>query len=73
MSTQPKDWSPAAQVTCEVCGLVWATLVMGTCTYVVFWLDHSGWWYLLAILIMGCWSCKFLRSPAQIAADREDD
>ena len=31
--------------------LLWDTLVFGTCTYVVFWLGQSGWWYLLAILI----------------------
>ena len=31
--------------------LLWDVLVFGTCTYVVFWLNQSGWWYLLALLI----------------------
>lgn len=33
--------------------LLWDFIVFGTCTYVVFWLDQSGWWYLLAIIIAG--------------------
>lgn len=29
----------------------WCVLVFGTCTYLVFWRDHSGWWFLLALLL----------------------
>lgn len=31
----------------------WCILVFGTCTYLVFWKDHSGWWYLLALILAG--------------------
>lgn len=31
--------------------LCWRMLVLGTCAYVVFWQGHSGWWFLLAILL----------------------
>jgi hypothetical protein len=34
-----------------VCSYLWATLVLGICTYLVFWKDHSGWWYVLAIFL----------------------
>lgn len=36
-----------------LCGFIWKMTVIGTCTYLVFWRDHSGWWYLLAILLCG--------------------
>jgi len=29
---------------------IWWTLVLGTTTYIVFGLNQSGWWYLLALL-----------------------
>lgn len=32
---------------------VWYSAVLGTCTYLVFWLNHSGWWYLLALFFCG--------------------
>lgn len=31
----------------------WNSIVFGTCAYVVFWLGHSGWWFLLAMIIAG--------------------
>jgi hypothetical protein len=27
--------------------------IIGGCTYLVFWMNASGWWYLLAILLVG--------------------
>lgn len=36
---------------CIFCDLLWSILVMGVTAYAVFWLDHSGWWFLLAILL----------------------
>jgi len=32
---------------------LWQLAVIGTCTYIVFWMGHTGWWYLLAFLICG--------------------
>lgn len=29
----------------------WCVVVFGTCTYLVFWQGHSGWWFLLAFLL----------------------
>lgn len=37
------------------CGLVWDVLCLGTCTYLVFWKGHSGWWFILAIMA----SCSY--------------
>lgn len=31
--------------------LAWMLLMICGCTYVVFWRDASGWWYVLAILL----------------------
>lgn len=38
-----------------VCMLIWNILVFGTTTYLVFFTEpgHSGWWYLLAIILAG--------------------
>ena len=33
--------------------IIWCMFVVGGCTYLVFWMDASGWWYLLAILLIG--------------------
>ena len=32
-------------------GFAWIVLVFGTCTYLVFWQGHSGWWFVLAVLL----------------------
>jgi hypothetical protein len=34
-----------------LCAYFWATACIGVCTYLVFWRDHSGWWYLLALFL----------------------
>lgn len=33
--------------------VAWRFVVLGTCTYLVFWQGHSGWWFLLAIVLCG--------------------
>jgi len=33
--------------------LTWEAATIGGCAYVVFWLGHSGWWFLLAVLLSG--------------------
>lgn len=33
-----------------VCG--WNGAVLGVTAYAVFWLGHSGWWFLLALLLL---------------------
>lgn len=39
----------------HICMLIWNILVFGTTTHLVFFTEpgHSGWWYLLAILLAG--------------------
>ena len=34
--------------------VLWEGMIFGGTGYVVFMLDHSGWWFALAILIGGC-------------------
>lgn len=34
-----------------LCSYGWCCLCLGVCTYLVFWRDHSGWWFLLAIFL----------------------
>lgn len=38
--------------------MVWLLAVFGTTTYLVFFKTpgESGWWYVLAFLVAGCWS-----------------
>lgn len=31
--------------------ILWAALLFGGCGYVVFWLGHSGWWFLAVVAI----------------------
>lgn len=64
-----QEWSGRALSLCLACDLVWSLGILAACTYVVFWMNQSGWWYLLAIVLGGMWNCKPYRSPAQIAAD----
>lgn len=53
---------------CYVCRTIWCLIVFGTCTYVVFWMGHSGWWYAFAVLLCSG-DCKAYRTPEQIRAD----
>ena len=40
------------------CCFVWAmTMVLG-CAYLVFWKNHSGWWFVLAVFLAGGMSCS---------------
>jgi 4-hydroxybenzoate polyprenyltransferase len=56
---------------CLVCDLIWSGGILAGCTYLVFWRDHSGWWYILAVLLMSAWNCRRYRTPEQMAADKE--
>ena len=40
--------------------LIYRLLVLGACAYTVFWLGHSGWWFLLAIPLAkaGSWNTE---------------
>ncbi|MCX5570585.1 hypothetical protein [Kaistia nematophila] len=33
--------------------LVYGAAILGVTAYAVFWLDRSGWWFLLAIILAG--------------------
>ena len=33
--------------------LLWEGLLIGGCSYVVFWRGESGWWFALAVLLSG--------------------
>lgn len=68
-----KQWSPAAQITCEVCAFIWGGAIIAGGAYVVFWLERSGWWFAFALLLMSCWSCKGTRSPEQLRAAKGKD
>ena len=43
--------------------------VLGTTAYVVFWLGYSGWWFLLALLLMS--GASNVKSKAQ--RERSDE
>lgn len=40
---------PAAFVLTLV--ILFRAAILGTCAYAVFWLDRSGWWFLLALCL----------------------
>lgn len=37
---------------CEFCQLTWAIFIISGCSYVVFWLNHTGWWFALAAALL---------------------
>ena len=37
---------------------MWNVLVLGVTAYAVFWLGHSGWWFLLAVLLLHSFKSK---------------
>jgi len=43
--------SDAVLILWIIIGAAWDVLVFTTTTYLVFWKGHSGWWYILAILL----------------------
>lgn len=42
---------------CQLCDLVWSLTMICGCAWWVFREGHSGWWFVLAIALAGCWSC----------------
>jgi hypothetical protein len=32
--------------------IFWCCLVLGGCSYIVFWMHYSGWWFVLAIVLL---------------------
>jgi hypothetical protein len=57
-------------VACLWCRFFWCLAVLGACTYIVFWKDQHGAWYILAVFLCSG-DCKSYRSAEQIAADEE--
>ena len=42
------------EVTYLIYIILWKAMIFGGTGYVVFMLDHSGWWFLLALVIASC-------------------
>jgi hypothetical protein len=69
--TREKEWSPVPLAICELCAFAWTVIVFAGAAYAVFWLDRSGWWFLLAMLLANGWNCKVCQSPEQIRARKQ--
>jgi len=48
-----KDWPPILAITYLLYCIFWLGLTIGGCGYIVFVLDYSGAWFVLAILLGG--------------------
>lgn len=42
----------SAAIVAIVALMAYRVLVLGTCSYAVFWLGYSGWWFLLALALV---------------------
>ena len=57
--------------------LAWEALTIGGCAYVVFWIGHSGWWFVLAVLLSSAmirpstWRGLFIQTP-DIASENSE-
>jgi hypothetical protein len=49
---------------CYVCDLIWSGGLIAGCSYLVFGMDQSGAWFVLAIALASCWNCKDGKSEA---------
>jgi hypothetical protein len=54
-------WSTAIVV---LLVLLYNAVILGFTAYVVFWMGHSGWWFLLAVLLLHSFKSK---------SEKEDD
>lgn len=50
----------------------WTVLVVGTTTYLVFWKDHSGWWYLLALALIQSDVYKAVKLRLEIPENKDE-
>lgn len=57
---------------CILLSFIWGIICLGVTTYLVFWKDFSGAWYILGILL-ACESCSSYRSPEQIEASKKEE
>lgn len=39
--------------------LLWWAFCIGGCAYLVFWRDHSGWWFVLAVFLASMFCAKW--------------
>lgn len=68
MTTERVD-IPWSFIVYMVTAIAWTAIVMAVCTYLVFWMDQSGWWYVLA-LIIASFRPKY---GDYVGTDEEDD
>jgi hypothetical protein len=54
----PERGQRVSKTVCHLCDLVWSLTIVGACTYLVFWRNESGWWYVLAVLLASAWRCN---------------
>jgi len=63
-------------VTYLIYAIFWDSLMFGGCSYVVFWMHRSAWWFLLAIILSACclkpkhWRSLFEKVSYE---DKDDD
>jgi hypothetical protein len=44
---------------CHLCDLIWSMTMIVGCVWLVFFKSISGWWFVLAVMLAGCWkSCE---------------
>lgn len=58
----------------NICSLItmgWALLVMLGTAYIVFWRDHSGWWWVLAVVLMTAVRCRAVDDSKDSAEGKE--
>jgi hypothetical protein len=41
--------------------IIWCMFIVGGCTYLVFWMNASGWWYLLATLFISTTKTTYVK------------
>lgn len=47
-----KNPSPWMLLAISAMLMAWNGIVLGVTAYAVFWLGHSGWWFLLAVFLL---------------------
>ena len=55
----------SALAVCEVCGLLWSSMIVAGTTYLVGWENWSALTWLGAVALLGCWTCSYCPGHAK--------
>ena len=66
---EKRQYSTTALAACEVCSVIWCTIILCGTVYLTGWQGWNGWTWLAAVIIASAWTCRFCPGHAKYGED----